>query len=152
VKRGATILLVEDDRDDLFLFKRALHDRQSLVVQAVSDCSQAIDYLEGRGDYADRETHPFPKFIITDNCKSPLGAPEFLRWLRNHPRCRVIPTVVLSGSGSPSQVDQAFELGAHSYFEKPSNLSELQSLLTLVFDYWEKSLIPADRGVVGGSQ
>lgn len=138
-----TILLVEDNEDDLFLFERALR-RINVThrVQNVVNGREARCYLLGEGRYENRDEFPFPKFIIADNCTTDFNGLDFLRWLRAHPECRVIPVVMLSGSRKPDHVEEAYELGAHSYFEKPSDQESLQSLLKLIFDYWQQAVVP----------
>ena len=57
----ATILVVEDDPNDLFFLKRAFSSVQTrCLMQAVGDGAEAIDYLRGVDDYADRQRYPIP--------------------------------------------------------------------------------------------
>jgi two-component system response regulator len=146
VEEDAVILLVEDSDDDLLLFKRALlATGLPFQVRSVETCSEARDYLVGGGRFADRAAFPFPKLIIADNCRAPFSTAEFMRWLRGHPECQVIPIVMLSGSRDPKLVEVAYGLGVHSFFEKPNNHVALQSLLKMILDYWAAALIPDSR-------
>jgi len=143
VEEDAVILVVEDSDDDLLLFKRALlATRLSFEVRSVETCSEARDYLLGTGRFVDRAAFPFPKLIMADNCRAPFSTAEFLRWLRGHPECRVIPIVMLSGSRDPKLVEIAYQLGIHSFFEKPTNHLALQSLLKMILEYWAAALVP----------
>ena len=76
---------------------------------------------------------------------TPVMLDEVLEWLRTHPDCGSIPTVVVSGSGLQPDIQQAYKLGANSYFIKPSNLGELRELLRSVIDYWSRSARPLIR-------
>ena len=146
VEEDVVILLVEDSEDDLLLFKRALQATGlSFQVRSVETCSEAREYLLGAGRFADRAASPFPKLIIADNCPGPFDTAEFLRWIRRHPECQVIPIVMLSGSRDPKLVEVAYELGIHSFFEKPNNHIVLQSLLKMILDYWAAALVPSPR-------
>ena len=146
VEEDAVILLVEDSDDDLLLFKRALlATGLPFQVRSAETCSEARDYVLGAGQFADRAAFPFPKLIIADNCRAPFSTAEFLRWLRGHPECRVIPIVMLSGSRDPKLVEVAYDLGIHSFFEKPNNHVALQSLLKMVLEYWAAALVPDPR-------
>jgi two-component system response regulator len=146
VEEDAVILLVEDSEDDLLLFKRALlATGLPFQVRNVETCSEARSYLLGAGQFADRAAFPFPQLIIADNCRGPFDTAEFLLWLRGHPQCRVIPVVMLSGSRDPRLIETAYELGLHSFFEKPNNHIALQSLLKMVLDYWAATLVPDSR-------
>src|SRR5947207_1207716 len=62
-----TVLLVEDDLNDIFLVKRAFKMAQlENPLQVVTDGQEATHYLSGQGKYADREAHPLPKLIVMD--------------------------------------------------------------------------------------
>src|SRR5687768_12920259 len=101
----ATILLIEDNTDDAFLFRRAIkRSGLPLEVQIVSEGTEAITYLKGEPPFADRAVYPFPRFIITDNRTKGMSGFEFLEWLRSHQCCRRIPVVVLGGSNAPSEI------------------------------------------------
>jgi len=61
------ILLVEDNEDDVLLFRRALKQSDvSASFQSVEDGQQAIDYLTGSGRFADRRVFPFPTRVFLD--------------------------------------------------------------------------------------
>jgi CheY-like chemotaxis protein len=146
MQANATILLVEDSEDDLILFNRALRATGlPFNTKRVETCSEARDYLRGAGQFADRAAYPFPKLIMADNCRAPFDTAEFLRWFRSHPECRVIPIVMLSGSRDPKLVETAYELGIHSFFEKPGDQTALQRLLKMILDYWAAALVPNPR-------
>jgi hypothetical protein len=62
-----TVLLVEDDINDIFLVKRAFKMAQlENPLQVVTDGEEATHYLSGHGKYADRQTYPIPKLIVMD--------------------------------------------------------------------------------------
>src|SRR5687767_6411189 len=118
----ATVLLVDDNESDVFLFKRAVQTAGlNINVHVAHNGLEAINYLKLACESDDRDAFPFPKFILTDNRMPVMTGREFLRWLKEHPRCNVIPTVVLGGSASPDDVQEAYDLGAHSYFVKPDD-------------------------------
>src|SRR6516164_3396218 len=65
--RNFTVLLVEDDLNDIFLVKRAFKmARVKNPLQVVTDGQEAVSYLKGEGKYADREACPLPKLIVMD--------------------------------------------------------------------------------------
>lgn len=142
MERRSTILLIEDNPDDVFLFQRALRaGRQDYDTRVVETCKQAIDYLE-RACQGGEVTHfPVPKFIILDNSLPFASGLDFLRWISAHPVYGVVPTVILTGSNAPSDVKLAFELGVHGYFVKPVG-SKLEELIKMIFHYWAESSVP----------
>ena len=59
MSKDFTILLAEDEEHDVWFVKRALNwgDIHN-PVQVVRDGEQAIAYLSGENEYADRRLHP----------------------------------------------------------------------------------------------
>jgi CheY-like chemotaxis protein len=147
VKPGSTVLLVDDDESDVFLFRRAIKSLGlEYDVHVAHNGQEAVEYLDGLCSQNDPENHPMPKFILTDNRMPVMTGRELLAWIQDHPKCRVIPTVVLGGSASPEDVREAYELGAHSYFVKPMGHQQLQELVQLIFAYWSHAKIPQHSG------
>lgn len=138
-----TILLVEDDPNDVLFLKRALRKNEiTNPVSVVSDGDEAIEYLSGGGVYADRLTYPFPKVIMLDLKMPRRGGLEVLEWLNAHPTYQVIPTLVLTSSKINEDVVRAYGLGANSYMVKPSNFEDLQRMIKIAHDYWDVCLKP----------
>lgn len=132
-----TILILEDDPNDVFLLQRALQKNQILnPVRVVGDGVEGVAYLSGQGKYTDRETYPFPSFIILDLKMPRMGGLEVLQWLRQHPEYQVIPTLVLTSSKQQIDIVRAYRLGVNSYMVKPGSFDELQAMIRKVYDYW----------------
>src|SRR5258705_10330985 len=121
MNRNLTILIAQDDENDLTLLQLALK-RVGInnPVHISRDGVEAIDYLAGNGLYADRAAFPFPSVLMTDIKMPRVGGFEVLKWLRDHPTCSVIPVLVLSSSRELRDVKLAYQLGAKSYMVKPS--------------------------------
>lgn len=133
----ATILVVEDDPNDLFFLKRAFSAVQSkCLMQAVGDGAEAIDYLRGVDDYSDRKQFPLPALILMDLKMPRVDGFEFLAWLRREPGLKLIPVVVLSSSNLPLDVKRAYELGANSFVVKVQNSTTLPEMLQTLASYW----------------
>lgn len=136
-------LLAEDSEEDAFLFRHGLEaSRLQATLAHVVDGSQAIAYLQAQLPYADRNEYPFPDILITD-LKMP-GADGFvlLKWVKEHPSCAVIPTMVLSASFLEQDVVKAYELGANAFLTKPSGVKELGELLLLTYMFWSRCQRP----------
>jgi len=143
MERRSTILLIEDNTDDVFLFQHALREGgRDYDVHAVSNGREAIDYLERACRGGEVPQYPVPKFIVMDNNMPDISGSDFLRWISDHQVYRVIPTVVLSGNDHPREVQRAFELGVHGYFVKPMGGTPLTELLKMIFHYWAESCVP----------
>ena len=128
-----TILLVEDDEDDIFMMKHALEKgRINRPLQVVTNGQMAMDYLVGTGDYADRVRFPLP-FIIFLDLKVPyVHGFEVLSWIREQSTLKSIPVIVLTGSPEIRDQDRARALGARSYLIKPPTPQTLTDVFGLV--------------------
>jgi CheY-like chemotaxis protein len=131
------ILLVEDNEDDVFLMKRAL--KAAGITNAlfvVDDGQKAIDYLSGVGEYSDRTSFPFPALVFLD-LKLPLkGGLDVLGWIRGQPSLENLVVVVLTSSNEPSDLKEAYRLGANSYVVKPPTANQLIEMAKAFKWYW----------------
>jgi CheY-like chemotaxis protein len=100
-----TILLLEDDENDVFVFRRALAavDYKGHV-RVVSTVREAREYMEGAGGYHDRNYFPLPDLIVADFGLSGERGSDFVTWLRTHPEYNAIPVIFFSGSIPSAQL------------------------------------------------
>jgi CheY-like chemotaxis protein len=133
------ILLIEDSEIDALLFEEALvREGISGSLRRVSSGVQAISYLEGEGHYADRIGSPFPSVIFTDIHMPTMDGFAVLHWLRNHPKCGLLPVMVFSSSNDDSDIEKAYRLGANAYLVKPSSVTELQASVRAAHEFWRR--------------
>jgi CheY-like chemotaxis protein len=141
---GSTpIVILEDNEDDARLLLKALQKNginDPTIV--LPDGVEGAAYLSGQGKYADRRLYPLPRVLIVDMKMPRMNGLEFLQWLKSHPGFRVIPTLVLSSSQLESDVKQAYGFGINSYMVKPTNFDDLQSLVKVISDYWQRCVVP----------
>ena len=137
------ILVAEDDQNDRVLLTHAL-TRDSLPVRLlmVGDGEETIDYLQGAGKYANRAEYPFPDLVLLDLKMPRLSGLDVLKWLRSDRCCHALPAIIFSGSGLEKDVQEAYQLGANTYFQKQGDPRVLVRLLTLVTQYWLASMRP----------
>jgi CheY-like chemotaxis protein len=150
MKRGFTMLLAEDDNNDVVLFRHTLaesaaRNRLAINLQVVADGEEAIDYLKGAGAFADRNAHPFPDIIVLDLKMPRMTGLDVLKWLREHPEYRRIPKILLSGSCEERDIDEAYRLGVNTYFQKPASLDEYRELIHHMVSYWAHTQRPVIR-------
>lgn len=132
-----SVLLVEDDPDDVLLTQRAFRKLGvPTSMQVVGDGEQALAYLVGRGDYADRERFPLPDLMLLDLKLPRRSGFEVLEWLRAQPGLRRLPVVVLTGSRESVDVNRALDLGANSYLVKPVGFDDLLEVVRTLRLYW----------------
>lgn len=132
-----TLLLVEDDPNDIMLFRRA-KDKTNLAnpLQVVEDGEAAVAYLSGQGQYADRNRYPLPALVLLDLKLPRKSGLEVLAWLREQPGLRRLPVVVMTSSKESTDVGLAYDLGANSYLVKPVAFDSLLEMIKALGLYW----------------
>ena len=120
------ILVAEDSPDDALIFK-TMFKRAALPyrLDMVEDGQQVIDWLSGKGDYADRTKFPLPDYVLLD-LKMPVKTGfEALEWIRSQQAFRNLPVVILSSSDDDKDVRRAHQLGVTTYFVKSPQLQDV---------------------------
>ena len=132
-----TILLIEDDQNDVFFIQYAFEVANiTNPLQIVVDGQQAIDYLAGTGKYTDRTQFPFPCLVLLD-LKLPVKMGiDVLHWIHQQPSMRNLLVLVLTSSSNIEDVDEAYRLGARSYLVKPLSVEKRLEMARLIKSYW----------------
>ncbi|MCK5561769.1 MAG: response regulator [Thermoplasmata archaeon] len=132
-----TILLIEDDPNDVILIRRAFEKGHiDNPVQVVENGEVAIFYLDGEGEYSNREQYPLPSLILLDLKLPRKTGHEILAWVRRQPKLKRIPIVVLSGSKQSDDINHAYDLGVNSYLIKPIYYMNLLEMIKIINLYW----------------
>jgi CheY-like chemotaxis protein len=137
------ILLAEDYEDDVILMERALQKSDlKHPLRVVTDGQQAIEYLRGDDNYADRTAFPFPGLVILDLKMPAVTGFQVIEWMRKNDTTRLIPVIVLSTSSDSKDINRAYQLGANAYMVKPTNHLALERLLLTIGEFWLTSERP----------
>jgi len=132
-----TILLVEDDPDDLELTLRAFAKSGiANPVVVARDGVEALDYLFGRGAYAGRDVGDMPAVMLLDLKLPKVDGLEVLRAVRADARVRLLPVVILTSSSQERDIVDSYQLGANSYVRKPVVFGELADAVRQLGLYW----------------
>jgi len=133
----STLLLVEDDPNDVMLFRRAMEkSNMANPLQLAQDGEIAVAYLSGQGIYADRNSYPFPAIMLLDLKLPRKSGLEVLEWLREQPGINRLPVVVMTSSKESGDVGRAYDLGANSYLVKPVSFDTLLEMVKVLGMYW----------------
>jgi two-component system response regulator len=141
-----TILLVEDNRDDVDLTLRAFksHNITNEVVIA-NDGVQALEYLFG-GD-GKPPSQDLPAVVLLDLNLPRVNGLEVLQRIRSEERTRFLPVVVLTSSNEQRDLVESYKLGANSYVRKPVDFAEFTQAARQLGLYWLLlNQSPADAG------
>lgn len=131
------ILLVEDSPDDAELAIHALR-REHLAnnILVIGDGEEALDFLFCRGQFAERSFERPPKLVLLDLKLPKVDGIEVLRQLKDDPRTRAIPVVVLTSSKEERDLVRSYDLGANSYIQKPVDFEKFRQMVKTVGLYW----------------
>lgn len=130
---GGSILLVEDNEDDIDLtllaFKRNNIQNEITVARTGEE---ALKILHG-AEYA---ANPLPSVVLMDINMPGMGGLEALKHIRNHPRTRSLPVVILTSSKEDQDILESYHCGANSYIRKPVNFNEFVEAVKQLGMYW----------------
>src|SRR5262245_37537331 len=131
------ILLVDDDENDVLIMRMALQ-KVGLTdsIGVAKDGREALDYLSGTGEFADRHEYPLPYLILMDLKLPRVMGLDVLKWLRERPEFDSTIVLVLSSSPMPDDIQDAYRLRANAYLVKPSGLDKLQVMVQAIKDFW----------------
>ncbi|HEY0456928.1 MAG TPA: response regulator [Verrucomicrobiae bacterium] len=125
-----TLLLVEDNDDDVFIMRAAW--RKSGIsnrLETVRDGEEAVQYLSGSGAWGERAKFPLPTVILLDLNLPKKSGLEVLQWVREQKGLKHISVQILTASTRAEDVQRAFELGVNDYLVKPSKIESLVEML-----------------------
>jgi CheY-like chemotaxis protein len=136
-KTEVEILLVEDNLNDAELTLRALRKHKiSNNLVHLKDGSEALDFLFGTGNYANRNVDNKPKVILLDLKMPKVDGMEVLAKIKSHELTKKINVVVLTSSKEHPDIERAYALGANSYIVKPVEFDGFMKAVTEVGLYW----------------
>ena len=125
-----TLLYVDDSPDDRLLVQRACERaRVSFQLKTVDSGIEAIRYLSGEREFADRAEHPLPDLILLDLKMPEMDGFEVLRWIRSNSATRLIPVVLYTASFIASDIARGYAEGATHFISKPPKLSTLTEIV-----------------------
>ena len=134
---SATILLAEDEPSDVFLMKRALKTAQiTNPLQVACNGQEAIDYLSGKGEFADRARFPIPSIVFLDLKMPYKSGFDVLEWVRTQPHLDQTLVMVLTSSSEERDIAQCYKLGARTFLVKPPNAAQLVELMRSLKEFW----------------
>lgn len=135
--KPAHILLVEDNRMDVELTLDAFHEAKLLnTIHVAANGHEALDYLFGRGQYADRNAFPLPNLILLDLKLPGIDGFEVLRQIKSTPILKRLPVVILTSSKEEGDRALSYDRGANSYLVKPVSFDGFISVVRQIDGYW----------------
>lgn len=141
--RPAHILLIEDNRMDIELTLDAFRERRlNNAVHVAPGGREGLDYLLGRGEFADRDQFPLPDLILLDLKMPVIDGHEVLRQIKQFPKLKRIPVVILSSSKEEGDRAMTYDNGANSYLVKPVSFDGFLDVVHQIDSYWLSLNVP----------
>jgi len=131
------ILYVEDDENDVIFMRQAWKKTGVLnPLKVVTDGEQAMKYLSGEGQYANRQEFPVPRLVLLDLKLPKVNGLEVLRLMKGDPHLRTIPVVMVTSSAEDPDIKAAYDLGANGYVIKPVQFDAFMEAMSHLGIYW----------------
>ena len=137
------ILLVEDDPRDLELTMRTLQrHRIANTIQVARDGAEALELLLGE------QAPPPPRLVLLDLKLPKRTGLEVLTAMRQQPRTRAVPVVVLTSTDDQPEIDACYRQGVNSFVRKPVEFGAFSEAVRQIGMYW---LLLNQAPATGGS-
>ncbi|MDO9510518.1 MAG: response regulator [Bacteroidales bacterium] len=129
------ILIVDDSPKDVELTIAALSENNlANEVDVAEDGEEALDYLHKRGKFLN---HPgYPAVILLDIKMPKMNGIEVLRHIRNDPKLKLIPVIMVTSSREERDLVESYKLGANSYVVKPVDISQFLEAIKILGQFW----------------
>jgi len=135
--KPALILLVEDDRGDQELTRRALQEGKiQNELRIVEDGEEALSYLFRWGKYKDPATSPRPDLLLLDLNLPRVDGREVLERIREDSTLRRMAVVVLTTSRQEEDILRSYEVGCNSFITKPVGMDQFIRVIRALEEYW----------------
>jgi len=132
-----TILLVDDDNDNVILIEDALQELdQPYQLDAVESGEALIDYLNRHGQYKSLDNQSLPGLIMLDLNMPRMNGREILQTIRASKALHRIPVVIFSTAASDQDIHDCYNLGANSFIVKPTSFNGLVTMMRDLTSYW----------------
>lgn len=142
-ERSAQVLLIEDNRGDAVLTRRAFkRARIANDITVAESGEKGLSILRREGEYAEA---PRPDLILLDLNLPYMHGRDFLSTVKDDPHLRRIPVIVLSSSSADADINAAYARHANGYITKPVSSDTYDNVVSRLESYWfELMQMPPD--------
>ena len=136
-EKAVRMLLVEDDPSHRLLIRKNLENHGvTNDINEVEDGQEALDYIYGVGEYADRKKYPMPGIVILDIKMPRVDGFGVLERLKSDPKMKHIPVIMLTTSSRDEEIARGYEYGANAYVTKPLDFADFAKKLHDLKMFW----------------
>lgn len=127
------ILLIQDNDGDVVLAERVFKRIQAPVqISVINDGLQAYKMFKQQS----QPLQPIPHLILLDLNLPGISGMQVLKAIKNNPKYKIIPVIILTTSKRQVQIKQAYQNHANTYIAKPIDILQFQQLLMAINQYW----------------
>lgn len=124
--RTKRFLLVDDDKDDTFLFGEVLAEVDPAIqFVTAGDGQEALEQLVV-------DEKPLPDLIFMDLNMPRMDGKQCLFEIKQHEKLQHIPVMMYTTSSHSTDIEQSMQLGAVCFITKPSDFKELKNILSII--------------------
>ncbi len=124
-----TILIVDDDPDDIEITRRVLEKSgRALEVRSAASGERAVQLLQKGGD--------LPSLLLIDLKMCGMSGIDTLRHIRADERLKHIPLIIVTNSALESDMRKAYEAGADSFIHKAFDIDQFSKEINAHLDFW----------------
>ncbi|WP_199117202.1 response regulator [Pedobacter sp. ASV28] len=125
------ILIAEDDPDDALMLKDAFSEINQTAIKFLENGKLLMDHIK-QLLLADQ----MPNLILIDLNMPVFDGRSVIIELRDNPRTKDIPLIVLSTTKNKDDIDSVMKLGANEFFTKPSSFKDLVDITNSITNNW----------------
>lgn len=130
------ILIVDDSPKDIELAIAALSEKNlANEVDIAEDGEEALDYLHKRGKFSDR-LNGNPAVILLDIKMPKMNGIEVLKHIREDPKFKIIPIIMVTSSREEKDLVESYKLGANAYIVKPVDIAQFMESIKTLGQFW----------------
>lgn len=143
MRQSFEILLVEDNKGDVEMFRQALRDiTPACHISVASDGAEALDYLF-KSDPIQAAARPH--LIFLDLNLPRVSGSEALKTIKSDERTKNIPVIVFTSSSAPSDIQRSYDHHANCYVIKRFDVKESMSTIQGLVGFWRSlPVLPHD--------
>jgi CheY-like chemotaxis protein len=131
-----TILLADDSAKDVELTLEALNESHVVnAIDVVKDGVEALEYLRCEGKYKQRKREN-PAFLVLDIKMPRMDGIELLGVIRNDPKLKMLPVVILTSSREERDLIVSYKLNVNAYVVKPVVFQEFMTAVKQIGVFW----------------
>ena len=132
--RKFNLLLVEDNEDEIVLFKEAIRENSPIREVIIERNGElALNYLKKMHD---TKGIIIPDIVLLDLNMPKKGGLEVLQEIKSDPLLKSLPVIIFTTSKSENDIRFSYDNFANCYISKPMTFEGLKIVITKIEEFW----------------